>query len=321
MTLPATNPGRLHYVEALRQRSWDALAELHAGVEELVLTDFPDHGNIGDSAIVLGQQAYWEAAGITIRSTSSWRTISDDVYRSPVPVAIHGGGNFGGLYPAHGEHRYQLAERLRPDTLLIQEPQSVYFRTDEDRAEFARRMARRERLRIGVRDARSLATLTELAGTAVLAPDSVHMLGHLPAPAPTRSHLILLRRDDETALDPAHRAATVDWPETTTIDLVLRRLSRAVREGAFTAHASRRTPRWFADARRRLAVGISLLAPGETIVTDRLHAMLIGLQMGRRVIAIDNANAKLTSYAETWFDGLDAPVEFAHDVPDAISRL
>lgn len=320
MTMPMTNPGRVHYVEALQQRSRDALDELHRGVDGLVLTDFPDHGNIGDSAIVLGQQAYWREAGIEIRATYSWRTIRDEVYDSAFPVAIHGGGNFGGLYPTHGEHRYALAERLRADTLLIQEPQSVYFRTDADRDEFTARMARRPNLRIGVRDTRSFAQLSGLVDAVSLAPDSVHMLGHLPAPAPTRSHLLLLRRDDETALV-GRGDASVDWPEMTTVDLIRRRLSRALREGAITASSHRSTPRWFDDAHARLALGISLLAPGETIITDRLHAMLIGLQMGRRVIAIDNANAKLTSYAETWFDGLDAPLEFAADVSEALTRV
>ncbi len=44
-----------------------------------------------------------------------------------------------------------------------------------------------------------------------------------------------------------------------------------------------------------------MLSSGETIVTDRLHAMLIGLQMGRSVIAVDNNNQKLSKYADTWF--------------------
>ena len=67
--------------------------------------------------------------------------------------------------------------------------------------------------------------------------------------------------------------------------------------------------------------GVRLLSPGETIVTDRLHAMLLALQMGRRVIAIDNANGKLTSYARTWFADGRAPVVFAEDLAHAAELL
>jgi hypothetical protein len=48
-----------------------------------------------------------------------------------------------------------------------------------------------------------------------------------------------------------------------------------------------------------------------------LHAMLIGLQMGRSVIAIDNNNRKLSKYAETWFGATSPDVRFAKSFADA----
>lgn len=321
MTLPIENTdsraARLaDPIAELRRRSFAALSELHRGVHRLVLTDFPDYENIGDSVIALGQAEFWRQAGIGVDATYSWRTISSRVYESPVTVAIQGGGNFGGLYPQHSEHRYRLAERLRADTDLIQEPQSVHFATEADAEEFATRMATRRRLRLAVRDRASLAAVSDLVEDVVLAPDSVHMLGHLDSAAPTTDVVHLLRRDDESA-GPGSILTAVDWPAMTFADRLRRRLSRTVFEGAITRTANRSTERWFADATARLAAGVALLSPGETIITDRLHAMLIGLQMGRRVIAIDNANGKLTSYAATWLDDLDLPLTFAADVSDA----
>jgi pyruvyl transferase EpsO len=60
-----------------------------------------------------------------------------------------------------------------------------------------------------------------------------------------------------------------------------------------------------------------MLSLGETIVTDRLHGMLIGLQMGRSVVAIDNNNFKLTKYADTWFGATQPDVRFANSFEDA----
>lgn len=286
-----------------------------------MLTDFPDYENIGDSVIALGQAEFWRRAGIRVQATYSWRTIAESVYDSRTTVAIQGGGNFGGLYPQHSEHRYRLAERLRADTLLIQEPQSVHFATQGDLSEFARRMASRPELRLAVRDRASLAAVRNLVGDVTLAPDSVHMLGRLEAAAPTRDAVFLLRRDDESALPPGAGAAAVDWPAMTFADRLVRRLRRTFFEGAVTRGMNRSTERWFADAATRLATGVALLSPGETIVTDRLHAMLMALQMGRRVIAIDNANGKLTSYAATWLDDLDLPLTFAPDLPTASAMV
>lgn len=315
------------YIERMQQTSFDALSRLHEGVDELVLTDFPDYENIGDSLIALGQAEFWRRAGIDVTATYSWLTIEDRVYSSTIPVAIQGGGNFGGLYPQHSAHRYRLAERLREDTLLIQEPQSVHFAHADDHEQFRQRMATRAALRLAVRDRTSLATVAPSVPQAFLAPDSVHMLGAIEAPEPVQELLFVLRRDAESALDagiapedPAQRdpaqggvpygvADSVDWPAMTLGDRARRRLSRILREGALTRRTNRTTERWFADARTRLHTGVALLSVGETIVTDRLHAMLLALQMGRRVIAIDNANGKLSSYVDTWMTDLDVPLQ------------
>ncbi|WP_345751785.1 polysaccharide pyruvyl transferase family protein [Microbacterium rhizophilus] len=310
------------FIDEMQRRTFAALSDLHAGVDELVLTDFPDYENIGDSMIALGQAAFWRRAGIRLRATYSWMTIDDRVYASTVPVAIQGGGNFGGLYPRHSAHRYRLAERLRAGTLLIQEPQSVHFTTDAERSEFRDRMATRPGLRLAVRDRTSLETVCAHVPDAALSPDSVHMLGAVDAPAPVQEILYVLRRDDESTLRARAAGAgaidgSVDWPAMTNADRARRRLERIVREGALTRRTNRTTERWFADADARLRTGVALLGRGETIVTDRLHAMLLALQLGRRVIAIDNSTGKLSSYVDTWFGDLDMPLQLVSDLAEA----
>ncbi|MBN9180822.1 MAG: polysaccharide pyruvyl transferase family protein [Microbacterium sp.] len=177
---------RLDFVDAMAGDAVEALSRLHEGVRQVVFTDFPDHHNIGDAAIALGQLAFWRRAGIEVVMTYSWRTIGDGVFGSAIPVAIQGGGNVGGLYPVHGEHRFALAERLDPATLLIQEPQTIHFVTDADRESFATRLASREAFRLAVRDRPSLDAVRDLMPSAILSPDSAHVLGRLAAHLPVR---------------------------------------------------------------------------------------------------------------------------------------
>ncbi len=77
---------------------------------------------------------------------------------------------------------------------------------------------------------------------------------------------------------------------------------------------------WVESARERVENGLAALSVGEIIVTDRLHGMLLALQMGRSVIAVDNNNAKLTSYAETWFGAAQPDLVFAKTMPEALVR-
>jgi pyruvyl transferase EpsO len=43
-----------------------------------------------------------------------------------------------------------------------------------------------------------------------------------------------------------------------------------------------------------------ILAPGRTVITDRLHAAVLAQLMGRDVIAVDNANHKISRIHEAY---------------------
>lgn len=73
---------------------------------------------------------------------------------------------------------------------------------------------------------------------------------------------------------------------------------------------------WEKRLRSTLERGLRLVGSGEVVVTDRLHAMLLGLQAGRRVVAVDNNNFKLSEYARTWLAD-DPDLLFAEDLAHA----
>ena len=310
----------MSYIETMQARARERFAVLHEGVSKVVLTDFPDYSNVGDSAIALGQRAYWRSAGIEVAEAFSAPLLASRVYQSAHPVVLNGGGSLGGLYGGIGEHRYRLAERLDPGQLLIQEPQSIHFVDDAARDEFARRMATRENLRVAVRDQPSVDAVSDFVQP-ILAPDAVHHLGRIPAPAPTQPYVILARIDKESATGDAIPESR-DWPSDPLDLRVLWWLGwRTKQLPMLKSLLQRPVDAWFGRAERRFARGVQIIAPGEVVITDRLHAMLIGLQMGRRVVAIDNATGKLSAYAAAWFQDADAPVTFVKSFDEAIATV
>lgn len=263
-----------------------------------MLTDFPDHANIGDSAIALGQRRFWSEAGISLTEVRSRSTVSRSSLRTKTPVVIHGGGNLGGLYPDADRHRFYLAENLPRETLLIQEPQTVHFTSTATQADFERRFAARPNTRLAVRDHRSAATVMSMMSEVVISPDAVHMLGAIDAPAPIAKVVTLVRKDGESL---GHLVGGTDWPaDPRDLDLLRWLSNRAQQFPPLKILFQHAPDMWMSKAERRFQRGVQFLSQGETIVTDRLHAMLIGLQMGRQVIATDNNYGKLSAYAETW---------------------
>jgi exopolysaccharide biosynthesis predicted pyruvyltransferase EpsI len=121
---------------------------------------------------------------------------------------------------------------------------------------------------------------------------------------------VIARTDDETAGRPVGSRST-DW-RADPVDLRAHEWLgwRAAKYPMLKPLLESSQEAWTRRAERRFAAAVRTIASGETVVTDRLHAMLIALQMGRPVIAIDNNNRKLSNYAETWFGDLQPPLTF-----------
>lgn len=308
-----------NYIRNMRQLTFERLEALHDGATEISYTDFPDHGNVGDSAIALGQLEFYRSRNIVVKNISSCST-APSFFSANVPVVIHGGGNLGDLYPHHQEFRIRLGRHHGGK--IIQAPQSVHFRSKTGLSEFIQAYETSEDYRLGLRDDHSVLAVKGINAEVILSPDSFHCLGSITSAAPEKKVLILARTDSESGvLNPS--ADTRDWPRETG------RLAL----GAKLRHGSRMVPsplrgvgnlspdNWQSIASHRFEVGVDVLSTAETIITDRLHAMLISLQMGRSVIAIDNNNRKLRNYAETWFGNEQPSLRFATSIGDALGML
>lgn len=308
------------FITRMERDAAAGFARLTNGIEEVVFADFPDYSNVGDSAIALGQAAFAKQQGIHLRAVFTAYSLRDAaIPQLRSTVMVNGGGSLGGLYGFHNQHRYRLAELLPSDCCLIQAPQSVHFPSEDDRAEFLRRFAVRANLRVGVRDSASH-RLIESDVSSVLMPDAVHMLGRIAAGEPTAGRVVLARSDGESQDLSLRPSGAVDWVGR---DTPYMRLTRTLNEQSHQIPGGRALDapwprRWVGRAERRFERGVRLIAQAETVVTDRLHGMLIALQMGRAVLAVDNSNGKLSAYAETWFGNEDLPLRFAASFEEAM---
>lgn len=305
-------------VHELRETIERTLRPLLAGARAVALLDHPNHWNVGDSAIWLGETAFLRGLGIRRPAYAADRyTCSEETLRRRIgdgPILLSGGGNLGDLWGDHQALRERIV-RAFPDNPIVQLPQSIHFR-ERSNLERARAVFdAHPRLVLLVRDTRSLEIAqNEFRARALLCPDMALYLGALERPVqPSRDVLVLLRSDHESRLGrtprPAAREGPVDWrQEERTLGV---RLQEALREPLVRGA---RDPgwRWRAlaatyepVARGRLRRALGSLASARRVVTDRLHGHILCLQLGIPHVLVDNSYGKLRAFHETWTKGSD----------------
>ncbi len=208
-------------VVAAQRAALDTLYRRHLTLgSRYALLDFPDHANVGDSAIWLGELVMLR--GITGRDPDyvcTWHDFDEQALRDACPdgiVFLHGGGNLGDIWPHHQQLRETVLEQLR-DRIVVQLPQSIHFRDASAAVRFAGIAARHPQLTLYARDTASLAIAQQMVGTvASLAPDSAFALGGQARREPDVPVLALMRTDkervDKTPALPAG-AFVCDWLE------------------------------------------------------------------------------------------------------------
>lgn len=312
--------GRAEAITRLRRNIARALDPLIPSGTPCALVDFPHHPNVGDSAIFLGELAYLRSRGCLVRYVSDWQSHDRGALRRALPegiVLIHGGGNFGDLYPRHQQLR-QAVLRDFPDRRIVQLPQSVHF--DDPAAWEASRavFGAHPDFHLVVRDRVSLDLVRRGYETPThQCPDMAFMLD-LPPFRPASASLdamVLSRTDGEKAASEhggcvtAGRIRVADWlDEPPPRDEWLYRWANARGRWPRTrwprsaiAWAQRTGARRMAE--QRMKRGLNLIHGGRSLVTDRLHALILGWMSGMSVFHVDNRYRKLANLLDTWLPG------------------
>lgn len=274
------------------------------------LVDYPDHSNVGDSAIWLGETAFFAAHGRQPAYASTLRNHAPHDMVEAIgggTIFLHGGGNFGTIWQAHQDFRIEMMRRF-PDNRIVQLPQSIHFASEESIAETARAIEAHGRFTLMVRDVPSLEfARRHFQCRVLLAPDMAFYMGGLDRGPPTHDIFYLMRTDLEKAIDgqvrPAGRSiAVADW---LVEDRMQIRLSLAASKLLTLADNPRaaRVKTYDRLARTRLERGIAMLSSGRAVVTDRLHGHILSTLLDLPHVALDNSYRKLGNFIDAWTGG------------------
>jgi pyruvyl transferase EpsO len=333
----------------------DVVSRLGDGIETVLgplvdptapvaIVGFPNHPNVGDGAIWAGEVAWLRRRGNAV----AYACDLDGYDRAALARAIggdgtillHGGGNFGDVWPEHQLLRERVVADF-PGHRIVSLPQTLRF--DDPRAlERARRaFDAHDGLTLLFRDQRSLALAREaFAAPSALCVDLALGLGALARPLePSWERLWLSRTDAERSTErlvPPGAASgagaggdvLVDWLDDTAVPM--RPRVRTLRRGAARAGRAiaRRPPPAPALARAhvrvcdalaadRVAYGTALLSRGAVVVTDRLHAHVLAVLLGIPHVLVDTGYGKLATFHDAW----TADVPFVRTAADASAAL
>jgi pyruvyl transferase EpsO len=257
------------------------------------LLDFPDHSNVGDSAIWLGERAILgRHHGCKPAYVCAYHDFDHIELENALPegaIYLHGGGNFGDLYPKHQLFRKEIMGRY--GQRVVQLPQSLYFGTRAAKEEAKRLPSSGATLM--VRDQPSATLARELGFDPIMVPDCAFGMGPLARIGRARVDLLVLKRTDAESVQGG--AAEVDWLEESPRTRQIARLWTIATKGRLDRLG-------FYDrlAKMRVRRGVRLLSQGRRIATDRLHAHILSLMLGIPHYAADNLTGKVHAFVDCW---------------------
>jgi exopolysaccharide biosynthesis predicted pyruvyltransferase EpsI len=291
----------------IRQSLTDVLDPLIPRRSRCALVDFPAHPNVGDSAIWLGERAYLRDRGVVVAYTCDIKNYSKpqlDRLIGDGSILIHGGGNFGDLWPHHHALRLQVIRDF-PTRRVIQLPQTVHFQGQRGLEDSKRVIGAHANFQMIARDSASLETFAKhFPHPCYLAPDSALYLGPQDALGPPSSEFFWLKRSDKESLgrtseELVRGIPTEDWLQDSG---GVRRMVKMFSDAKKRSIPVTRIERGLYDvfARARLRRGYRMLRQGRVVITERLHGHILCLLAGIPNVLIDNSYGKNATFYETW---------------------
>ncbi len=302
------------------------------GEKKVALLDFPNHSNVGDSAIYLGERTYLNRIGINVCYSCEHVTYSKKYLAERIGdglILLHGGGNLGDLWPEYQLFR-ELVIKDFPDNPIIQLPQTIHFRHQNSILRARNIMRAHNNFFLFVRDKRSLDFAeNELKVPAALCPDLAFALGPLKRPKnPAHDILWLARTDQESAGTTLPRNFSpknvkTDWLyEKETFYLrVNRKLSKVLANYHGSLISQRQS--LLSGSYKRLALmrlirGCNILSTGRVVIVDRLHAHILCLLLGIPHYIVDNSYGKLKSFYDVW-TAESSLAHWSNDINEALA--
>lgn len=305
--------GRDNAIEATARHLETVIAPLCEEGGSYALLDFPDHPNVGDSAIFLGELVLLRRLfGRNPSFVSSVSMFEKGFGRNMHPagtIFISGGGNLGDLWTAHQRYRESVMMKYR-NVKTIQLSQSIHFNDRENLQRFSRIVGMHEDFTLLVRDRKSYSIACKNFDCVVLmCPDAAYGLGRLEKScSPELPVLSLIRTDKESTGEDISKileyGPVEDWLDDgrrvkSLADRLIRRAMCMTGEaGNFLM--PRLLNQFIRMAEQRVARGINILSKAEFVISNRLHVHIMSSLLGLPHAALDNNYGKISDFIDSW---------------------
>lgn len=307
-------------IQKMRERIRSSLTPLIT--HDYVLLDLPYYDNIGDTLIWEGTLEFlktlpYKCLYYASKDSFRYRKLSSDVV-----ILLQGGGNFGDLYRLHSEFRKKIIA-LYPNNKIIILPQSVFYQTKQYVDADAQIYASHKSLYICARELYSFVFLKEhFQNKCLLVPDMAFYINVAKYRVSDNENRILYlrRKDKELASDTDHlrvpqNAEVHDWPtyeqsfsQAELVEKACYKIAKLVDLFGVRDKYKVKIDDWkrcYFYRKFYVQVGIDFLSPYSIIYTTRLHVMILGLLLGKKLFLINNTSGKVINYYTTWLEDLD----------------
>jgi pyruvyl transferase EpsO len=278
----------------------------------VLLTNYPNHSNVGDLAIALAELEYFQmASDLEVKVATNYGKISGKwIDKNEIKaVAVQGGGSFGQLWAREDKSRrssIEVANSFRAK--FVQFPQSVNFSKGIP-VQTLNAMRAYENKHIFVRDSPSQQKLHKEGIECHLVPDMFHLLELQNYFAPPIRYLQIVRRNDKESQGrlPSIEFSQPSWdwksiaPFRSRSEKSFRRFKHTgasflnlEKSNIVTAKAGMNY------AHKMVMNGIKRLSESEIVITDRLHVALLAAHGNRKTRLVTDKYSKIQDYFETW---------------------
>ena len=293
--------------EALKDRLLTTFRDELQG-KSVVYIDYPLHLNLGDLLIYKGTVELLKELDCNVVASYSIRN-SGALFKKNYPkdtvMLLHGGGNFGDIYPVHQNLREKVASHFTENPVLVM-PQSVHFNDPIAFEEDSKVFRDHPNLKMYVRDVESYQFMSGYLkeGQCHLAPDmATTLIGSWQWQDVLPDSNLLFRRQDCESINSAEEiVGTFDWQalysrtHLSIYQLIgkLSSLERRLNINLYSADCWR----WFTN--KLIERAVNHYRQFGSVDTDRLHGLILAQLLGRPVQMSDNSYKKIERYVSCW---------------------
>ena len=180
------------------------IADLIKDKNDVFYLDYPLHLNVGDLLIYHGTEQFFTDHNIRVTLKRSEFDVDIEELKQKITpnttILLHGGGNFGDLYPQHQNLRETII-RMFPNNRVIVLPQTLFYKSQETLEKSAALFRQHQDCHLLARDERTANAFKQFSPNVYLSPDMAHELyGTLPTKnTQTGQSLYFLRKDIEAS--------------------------------------------------------------------------------------------------------------------------